>query len=104
MASKRKADSFDKSGLMAQGLTENQAYAKVYEEVYKEARDEINKMIADKQLAEVESFFTIGEVFTIYEWETWTTEMKEFYKSKIGVEAFKRIEEGIMAEFSENVE
>lgn len=83
MASKRKVDRIDKSDMVKQGMTENQAYDKVYDDVYKDELGKINEMLVRKQLIEVELFFTTGEVFTIYELETWTDEMKEFYKKKL---------------------
>ena len=55
-------------------------------------------------MTEVEYFFTTGEVFTIYEWETWTYAMKEFYRTKIGEEAYSKMVDHINVEFSQNMD
>ena len=63
--------------------------------------ENINKMIEDKQLTDVDLFFTTGEVFIIHEWETWTDKMKRFYRSKIGDDAFRKMKEDIMAKHTQ---
>ena len=95
MSSKAKADSMYKAIMVEHGLTENQAFGKVYDEVYRDELDRIKDLCGKKQLAEVEFFFKTGQVFTLNELESWTEEMLEFYKSTIGEETFEKMKEQI---------
>ena len=81
--------------MVEQGISENQAYGKIYDEVYRDELKRINELTMKKQLADVELFFKTGQVFTLLELETWTEEMLDFYKSTIGDAGFKRIKEQI---------
>nr|GEZ19867.1 hypothetical protein [Tanacetum cinerariifolium] len=65
--SKLKANALVKSVMIEKGLTENQAYRKVYDEVYRDEHDMIEEMIMKKQLAEIELFSKTGQVLSIVE-------------------------------------
>ncbi|GKD71309.1 hypothetical protein Tco_1325399 [Tanacetum coccineum] len=92
------------SVMVERGLTENQAYPKIYDEVYKDELDRINVLDIRKQCAEVELFFKTGQVFTIYELETWTDEKLEFYKASIGEEAYMKIFKKIKSDSNESMD
>ncbi|GJX59586.1 hypothetical protein Tco_0290976 [Tanacetum coccineum] len=68
---KMKVNDMVKSVMIEKGLTKNQAYRKVYDEVYRDEHDRIEEMIMKKQLAEVELFCKIRQVLSIVEMETW---------------------------------
>ncbi|GKA88883.1 RNA-directed DNA polymerase, eukaryota, reverse transcriptase zinc-binding domain protein [Tanacetum coccineum] len=85
--SRNKANSMCKSVMI---LTENQAFGKLYDEIYKDELQRINDMSMEKQLAEAEFFFKTGQIFSVFELETWSDEKLEFYKNSIGEEAFEK--------------
>ncbi|GJW41583.1 hypothetical protein Tco_0067428 [Tanacetum coccineum] len=89
--SRNKANVMMKSVMVEQGLTQNQAYGKIYEEVYKDELDRIKDLSLKLQLAETELFFMTGQVFTINEWNDWSYEKLEFYKASIGEEGLENI-------------
>ena len=53
MGSKAKADNLVKAKMVDKGLTENQAYANVYDEVYRDELDRIKGMCTKKKQLEV---------------------------------------------------
>ncbi|GJS84798.1 zinc knuckle CX2CX4HX4C containing protein [Tanacetum coccineum] len=79
-----KVNAMVKSVMIEKGLTENQAYRKVYDEVYRDEHDRIEEMIIKKQLVEVELFCKIRQVLSIVEMETWSEEKLGFFKNSIG--------------------
>ncbi|GKA35541.1 RNA-directed DNA polymerase, eukaryota, reverse transcriptase zinc-binding domain protein [Tanacetum coccineum] len=101
--SKMKANAMVKSVMIEKGLIENQAYRKVYDEVYKYEHDKIEEIIMKKQLAEVELFFKIGQVLSIVEMETWPKEKLRFFKNSIGEEAYEGMVNQIRIESNEDM-
>ncbi|GJW56197.1 hypothetical protein Tco_0102928 [Tanacetum coccineum] len=89
--SNTKADAMVKSVMIDQGLTENQAFGKVYDEAYRDEKDRIKEMTMNKQLAEVKVFFKTWQVLSIFEMENWSEEKLDFYKKSIGEEAYEDI-------------
>ncbi|GJV59378.1 RNA-directed DNA polymerase, eukaryota, reverse transcriptase zinc-binding domain protein [Tanacetum coccineum] len=73
------------------GMTRNQAHEKAYNEAYRDEMERIKGLVLKKHLAEVDLFFATGQVLTIYEVDTWTDEMIDSYKAKVGVEAFENM-------------
>nr|GEV70328.1 hypothetical protein [Tanacetum cinerariifolium] len=84
-------------------LTQNQAYGKVYDEVYRDELDRIKEMKLKLQLAEVELFFKTRQVFSNHELETWTEEKLEFYESSISKEAFENMRKQINVDRNEDM-
>nr|GEW76997.1 putative reverse transcriptase domain-containing protein [Tanacetum cinerariifolium] len=87
----KEANKMVKSIMVEHGLNKNQAFRKIYDEVYIDELDRIKELDMKKQVAEVEIFFKTGQCFTIFELETWSEEKVEFYKASIREEAFERI-------------
>ncbi|GJY90172.1 hypothetical protein Tco_0505368 [Tanacetum coccineum] len=99
-----RANKMVKSVMVERGLTENQAYQKIFDEVYRDELDRIKVLDMRKQCAKPELFFKTGQVFTIYELETWTDEMLEFYKASIGEEAYMKIFKQIRSDSNESID
>ncbi|GKC55611.1 hypothetical protein Tco_1083209 [Tanacetum coccineum] len=95
MDSNKKAYSRCKGLMDETGMTRNQAHRKAYNEAYRDEMERINGLVLKKHLAEVDLFFATGQVLTIYEVDTWTDEMIDSYKAKVGVEAFENMVEQI---------
>ncbi|GKF59758.1 hypothetical protein Tco_0176544 [Tanacetum coccineum] len=74
-----------KSVMIEQGLSENQPFGKMYDQIFKDELERIKDMILKKLLAEAELFFKTGQIFTKHELDTWPDEKIEFYKMSIGV-------------------
>ncbi|GJU38610.1 putative ribonuclease H-like domain-containing protein [Tanacetum coccineum] len=65
------------------------------EDLKRDENERIKGLVTKKQLIEVELFFATGQVLTIYELETWTDEMVDYYKEKVGEVAFEKLLEQI---------
>ncbi|GJU37562.1 RNA-directed DNA polymerase, eukaryota, reverse transcriptase zinc-binding domain protein [Tanacetum coccineum] len=89
--SRVKAKSMVKSVMIEQGLTKNQAFGRVYDQVFRDELERIKYMIISKLFAEAELFFKIGHVFTKHELDTWPEEKIDFYKLSIGDFAYEKI-------------
>ncbi|GKA33214.1 RNA-directed DNA polymerase, eukaryota, reverse transcriptase zinc-binding domain protein, partial [Tanacetum coccineum] len=98
-----RANNMVKSVMVEKGLSKNQAYQKIYDEVYRDELDRIKVLDMRKQCAEVELFFKTGQVFTVYELETWTDEKLEFYKASIGEKAYDKCVEMIRMDTNEGI-
>nr|GEY76397.1 hypothetical protein [Tanacetum cinerariifolium] len=99
-----RANNMVKSVMVERGLTENQAYQKICDKVYRDELDRIKVLDMWKQCAEVETFFKIGHIFTIYELETWTNKKLEFYKASIGEEANMNIFKQVKSDSNESMD
>ncbi|GKC80075.1 hypothetical protein Tco_1130849 [Tanacetum coccineum] len=100
---KMKVNDMVKSVMIEKGLTKNQAYRKVYDEVYRDEHDRIEEMIMKKQLAEVELFCKIRQVLSIVEMETWSKEKLGFFKNSISEEAYEGMVNQIGIESNEDM-
>nr|GEU57000.1 putative reverse transcriptase domain-containing protein [Tanacetum cinerariifolium] len=97
----KEANKMVKSVMVEHGLNKNQAFRKIYNEVYIDELDRIKELDMKKQVAKVEIFFKTGQCFTIFKLETWSKEKVEFYKASIRKEAFERIMKQINIENGE---
>ena len=91
MGSKVKADSMVKAIMVEKGLTENQAYAKVYDEVYRDELERIRKMGSKKKQAEIQLFYKTNQVLTHVEFETWDEEKLDMYKTMVGDDNYNNL-------------
>ncbi|GJR68831.1 RNA-directed DNA polymerase, eukaryota, reverse transcriptase zinc-binding domain protein [Tanacetum coccineum] len=89
--SRVKAKSMIKSVMIEQGLSENQAFGKMYDQIFRDELERIKDMILKKLLAEAELFVKTGQIFTKHELDTWPDEKIEFYKVSIGAAAYEKI-------------
>ena len=74
MASKVKAANMVTAIIVEQGLSNNQAFAKCYNEVYRNELERIKGLDIKKNQSEVQLFFKIKQVFTLLDFETWNDE------------------------------
>ncbi|PWA53233.1 hypothetical protein CTI12_AA446970 [Artemisia annua] len=74
MGSKAKAHSMVQAIMVEQGLTNNQAFTKVYDEVYRDELERIKNLGKKKDQTEVPFFFNTKQVFSQVEFETWNDE------------------------------
>lgn len=84
LGSKVKADSLVKATMIEKGLTENQVYANVYDEVYRDELERIKEMSTKKKQLEVKMFFKSKQMFTKLEFKTWDEEKLEMYQAVVG--------------------
>ncbi|GJR80901.1 hypothetical protein Tco_0151686 [Tanacetum coccineum] len=89
--SRVKAKSMVKSVMIEQGLSENQAFGKIYDQIFRDELERIKDMILKKLLVEAELFVKTGQIFTKHELDTWPDEKIEFYKVSIGAAAYEKI-------------
>ena len=91
MGSKVKADSMIKAIMVEKGLTENQAFAKVYDEVYRDELERIRKMGSKKKQAEIQLFYKTNHFLTHVEFETWDEEKLDMYKTVVGDDNYNNL-------------
>ncbi|GJT75531.1 RNA-directed DNA polymerase, eukaryota, reverse transcriptase zinc-binding domain protein [Tanacetum coccineum] len=82
-----------------EGITRNQAFLKVYDEIYRGELLKINGWRLEKQKAEVELFFYTKSELTEEIKDTWTDEMVAQYETLVG----KKVDDMIRESFDEGV-
>ena len=70
-----------KAIMLEQGLPHNQAFTKVYDEVYMDEVERIKELGVKKWQTEVQFFFKTKQILSQHELETWTDEKIELYKA-----------------------
>ncbi|GJZ67450.1 RNA-directed DNA polymerase, eukaryota, reverse transcriptase zinc-binding domain protein [Tanacetum coccineum] len=99
MLANTKANESCKEIMKETRMTHNQAYLKVYDEIYRDELNKIKEWVGEKQLAEVELFFLSEQVLTDEVRNSWTEEMIAKFKGLVG----ERVDDMIKKQFEENM-
>ncbi|GJX40547.1 hypothetical protein Tco_0255537, partial [Tanacetum coccineum] len=89
--SRVKAKAMVKSVMIEHGLIKNQAFRRVYDQVFRDELERIKDMIISKLIAKAKLFFKTEHVFTKHELDTWLEEKIDFYKLSISDFAYEKI-------------
>ncbi|GJY83814.1 RNA-directed DNA polymerase, eukaryota, reverse transcriptase zinc-binding domain protein [Tanacetum coccineum] len=87
-----------------EGITRNQAYGKIYDEIYKSELMKIKRLKLEQQKAEVDLFFYAEEVLTDAVRENWTDEMIQQYEGLMGEKVDKMMNDSFQGSALEKMD